>query len=325
MRVFLTGGTGFVGSHAAEALLEADHDVVALVRQSSDVEHLDSLGVQMVVGALGEGRKLAPVLQEVDAVVHIAGLTGGADPRLLYRVNAQGTRDLVDSVAKYGAPGTRFVYLSSVSAQGPSRGARPRDAERPVRPVSHYGHSKLDGEGAVLAHREELAVTILRPPVVYGPRDRDMYEVFALANRRLTPVLSGEKRGLSIIHGEDVASAVVACLQAPGNGEAYPVDDGCCYTWRQLGELTAQAVGKKALTLPVPKWAMAGAAWCSEVGGDYLNMTATFTRDKYREMVQPSWVCGHEAIRRDLGWEPKWTFRQGARQTVKWYRDQGWL
>ncbi len=325
MKVLLTGGTGFVGSHAAEALLEEGHEVVAMVRETSDVEHLRMLGVEMVTGSLGQAVEVRSVLQEVEAVVHIAGITAGVDPTLLYRVNAAGTRDLVDRVAEVCGSGTRFVYISSISAQGPSTGPGPRSKDLLPNPVSHYGQSKLDGEGAVLAHRDELAVTILRPPVVYGPRDRDMLEVFALANRRITPVLSGESRSLSVVHGEDLGRAIAACLSAPGQGEVYPVDDGNCYTWQQLGELTAEAVGKKTLTLPVPPVMMAGAAWLAEVGGGLLNTTATFTRDKYREMVQTSWVCGHDEIRGDLGWEPRWTYGEGARQTVEWYRERGWL
>lgn len=325
MRIFLTGGTGFIGSHVADKLDDQGYEVVALVRESSDVEHLESLDVDTVVGSLGRAEALESVLEGIDAVIHIAGITGGGDPEWMYRINADGTRDLVDRVAERAGENTRFVYLSSVSAQGPASGPNPRPQDLPPKPVSHYGRSKLDGEGAVLAHRDRLNVTIIRPPVVYGPRDRDMLEAFSLANRRIAPVLGGRERCISVIHGEDVARAVLASLEAPGDGEVYTIDDGNCYTWRQLGDLMAHAVGKQAVTVPVPTWMMAGAATVAELGGQWLDVTATFNRDKYREMVQPSWVCGHDAICRDLGWEPKWTFRQGARQTVEWYRDKGWL
>lgn len=325
MQIFLTGGTGFVGSHVARQLLDEGHSVVAMVRSTSDTSFLEQLGVEMVVADLRDPTGLDEVLDGVDAVVHVAGLTGAPDVETLYRVNADGTRLLADLTVQYAGEGTRFIYISSVSAQGPSDGGEPRDCDAPPQPVSHYGKSKLDGEGAALAHRDVLDVTILRPPVVYGPRDWDMFEVFQLADRRLAPILGGEERWLSVIHGEDLARATVACLDAPGDGEVYPVDDGNSYTWQQLGDHISAAVGKRTITIPVPQWLMASAATIAEFGGGLVTDTATFNRDKYREMCQPGWVCGHDEIRDELGWEPTLDLAEGARQTVRWYRDNGWL
>lgn len=325
MDVFLTGGTGFVGSHVAAQLVEEGHRVVAMVRTTSDTEFLESLDVQMVTADLENLEPLDDVLSQVDAVVHVAGLTGAPDAETLYRVNADGTRRLVDRTARLAGEGTRFIYISSVSAQGPSDGDEPRCSSKTPAPVSHYGKSKLDGEGAVLAHRDTLEVTILRPPIVYGPRDWDMYEVFKLADRRLAPIIGGETRWLSIIHGEDVARAALACLEAGGDGEIYTIDDGNCYSWEQLGDHIAEAVGKTAVTIPVPEWMFASAATVAEWGAGLLPVTATFNRDKYREMCQPGWVCGHDEIGEQLGWEPKWELPEGARQTVEWYRREGWL
>lgn len=327
MRVLLTGATGFVGSHVAEQLLEAGHEVVATVRKTSETRHLEQLDVEMVEADLVEGiDRLDDVVAEVGGVVHVAGLTGASETRQLYRVNAEGTRGLVDRVAEVGQPGTDFVYLSSVSARGPSDGDEPPEPQATPDPVSHYGKSKLEGEGAVLAHRDSLDVTILRPPIIYGPRDRDVFEIFQLADRRLTPVMGGPRRWLSIVHGEDVARATVRCLEeAPGDGEIYYVADGDRYTWRQLGDHISEAVGKQTLTIPVPQWMFATAAILADVGGGLLTDTATFGRDKYREMCQPGWICDCSGLREDLGWEPKWSLPDGARQTAEWYRRHDWL
>ena len=325
MRVFVTGATGFIGSHVVGLLVDQGHEVVAMVRKTSDTSLLDRLQVETVIGSMGEARRCRSSLAQADAVIHIAGVTGAKDKSVLYRVNAEGTRDLVDEVAGCVEPGTPFVYVSSVSAQGPSQDDQPRPPDEIPRPVSHYGRSKLEGEGAVLAHRDHLGVTIVRPPAVYGPRDWDMFELFKLVDRRIAPVMGGQKRWLSVIHGEDVARATVACLEAPGEGEVYTVDDGGCYTWEELAQTIAEAMDKKAIRLPLPRAVFRVAATVAEVGGGVLNTTATFNRDKYCEMVQPSWVCGHEAIRRDLGWQPRWNLLDGARQTARWYRENGWL
>lgn len=325
MKVFLTGGTGFVGSHVVEALLREGHEVVALVRKTSDTELLNQWGVKKVVGALGDARGLMDHLTEADAVVHVAGLVAASRPEVMYQANVEGTRDLVDRVAELGDPGKRFIYISSVAAQGPSRGREPRPVTEMPQPVSFYGRTKLEGEGAVLAHRDNMEVTILRPPPVYGPRDRDMFQVFAIANRRLSPVLGMGNRWLSIIHVDDVARAVVACVEAPGKGRVYPIDDGGVYTWRDLGEQVSEALEKSTLTVPLPAFLFAGAATISELGGRLLGSPPTFSRDKYREMIQSSWVCGHRGLHEDLGWEPSLDLREGACRTAQWYRENGWL
>lgn len=324
MKVFLTGGTGFIGSHVAEQLVKAGHQVQALVRQSSDTEHLQLLGVEFVQGALGSAREFKEHLRQCDAVIHVAGVLASTRPELMYQINAEGTRDLVDQVAEFAKPGTPFVYISSVAAQGPSQGAAARDVGALPRPVSYYGRTKLDGEGAALAQRDQLAVSILRPPPVYGPRDRDMFQVFAMANKRLTPVMGRGERLLSIIHGEDVARAAVMCAEQGARG-IYAVDDGHCYTWREMVGTIARGVGRRSLTVPVPQVIFAGAAAVSEIYGRLSKTAPVFDRDKYLEMIQDSWVCGYAEIQRDLGWEPKWGLLEGARQTAAWYRAQGWL
>lgn len=324
MKVFLTGGTGFIGSHIAEKLLESGYEVRALVRATSDVEHLKRLGVELVQGALGSAGEFRDQLRGCDAVIHGAGILASGQPEWMYQVNAQGTRDLVDEVAAVAEPGTPFVYISSVAAQGPSQGRAAREVGEVPQPVSYYGRTKLDGEGAVLAHREKLATSILRPPPVYGPRDRDMFQVFAMANRRLTPVMGRGERLLSVIHVEDVARAAVLCVERGARG-VYAVDDGHCYTWREMVGTIAEGVGKRSLTVPVPRAVFAGAAAVSEVYGRLSKRSLVFDRDKYLEMIQESWVCGYAEIQRDLGWEPKWSLLEGAKQTAAWYREQGWL
>ncbi|RAL24798.1 hypothetical protein DL240_00885 [Lujinxingia litoralis] len=323
MRVFLTGATGFVGSHVAEALLAAGHEVMALVRPTSKVAHLSALGVSQVVGSMEAPEALEASLREVDAVVHVAGMTTGKTPADLYRVNGVASGRLAEVAARAGV--ARFVYVSSAAAQGPGEGDQPRPRGVRPRPVSHYGRSKLHGEGAVLRVRQEMGVTILRPPPVYGPRDRDMFQVFQLASYGLGPVLGDGSRWLSVIHVHDVARAAVRCLEDVGSGAAYTIDDGGRYTWREFTGIIAGAVGKRGLHLPIPAPLFGVAAMLSEAGGRLAGVTPIFNRDKYAEMSQPSWVCGHEAIQQALGWEPTLGLEEGARQTVQWYREEGWL
>lgn len=326
MRVFLTGGTGFVGSHIAEALIAGGHEVVAMVRSTSKIEHLQRLGVTFVEGVLLEAEKLREELSQVDALVHVAGLLAAKDEKTLFRVNGEGTEDLarVFSEVKEGAP---FIYISSVAAQGPSNGQCPPGLGE-ERPVSVYGRSKLDGEKRLGPYRKSLQIMILRPPPVYGPRDRDMYQVFQLANYRLGPVLGFGNRLVSVIHAEDLASAVLLLLERRSevkSGSVFPIDDGRVYTWKELGEKIGLGLGKSVITLPIPKPFFAVAAAGSEFFGRLRGETPTFDRDKYREMIQLSWVCGNQGLREQFHFSPRYDLESGARQTGEWYRRKGWL
>ncbi|WP_230467142.1 NAD-dependent epimerase/dehydratase family protein [Lujinxingia vulgaris] len=323
MRVFLTGGTGFVGSHVAEVLQDAGHEVVALVRESSDVRHLSALGVEQVVGSMGAPEALLEVLKGCEVVIHVAGMTTGKSPQELFEVNGAGSGKLAQVAAEAGVG--RFIYVSSTAAQGPGQGREPRPRGLRPEPVSHYGRSKLMGEGAVLAVREQMGVTILRPPPVYGPRDRDMFQVFQLAKFGVGPVLGDGSRWLSVIHVHDVARAALRCLEDEGTANIYTVDDGGRYTWRDLTRIVGEAVGRRPVHLPIPQVLFGAAAVLSEVGGKMVGATPIFNTDKYAEMSQQSWVCGHEAIAEKLGWAPSLNLEEGARQTAQWYREQGWI
>src|SRR5262249_7296698 len=136
-------------------------------------------------------------------VVHMAGVTKSLRNEDFYRVNADGTRALAAAAANAGVK--RFIHCSTLSAAGPISGARPLVEEDPPAPVSHYGRSKLAGEEALRHEAGRMAVTIVRPPIVYGPRDKDFFEVFKMAGRglSLSPGLFGKKR-YSLIHVEDL-------------------------------------------------------------------------------------------------------------------------
>ncbi|MFW5968011.1 MAG: NAD-dependent epimerase/dehydratase family protein, partial [Persicimonas sp.] len=188
MDVFVTGGTGFVGSHVVEQLLERGHRPLCLVRETSDTEHLDALGVETFVGTLDAVEKMRPAIEQVEAVVHVAGVTKVCTFDEFFRYNAEATAELARLCVDANPDLERFVFMSSVGAQGPAEADEPRPAEAEPEPVSHYGESKREAEKYLLELSDEFNVTIFRPPPVYGPRDTDMFDVFKMARFGLAPV-----------------------------------------------------------------------------------------------------------------------------------------
>ena len=327
MRVLLTGATGFFGSHIAEQLARDGHTVRVLVRRTSDRSFLRSLECEEALGDVTQPDTLPAAVEGVEAVVHAAGLVKARSPQEFEAVNAQGTANLLSALDSTNRL-RRFVYISSLAAHGPSEDGRPRPLDAPPQPVTAYGRSKLRAEKLVRSWAGDArSAAIIRPPVIYGPRDRELLPFFRLTRWRLAPLLGNGTNAISLVYVEDAARAAALAVAAADEAPSatYTVDDGAVYTWRDLLAAVEQAVGRKALPLPSPVWAFTAAAFVSQTYGRLRGKAVTFTPDKVREMRQRYWVCSHEQISRNLGWQPQVGLSEGTALTAAWYRQHGWM
>lgn len=324
MKVLLTGGTGFLGSHVAEVLKNKGHEVRALVRATSKKDFLQNLGVEFVEASLETGR-LDRAVEGVEAVVHCAGLVKARSNSEFEHVNVLGTQNLVDAVLAH-APGIkRFVKISSLAAHGPSEAGRVRPTNSEPRPVSNYGRSKLNAERVALKASDKIPVTVIRPPAIYGPRDTEVFAFFQAVSRRVLP-LTGRGNTASMIYAPDCAEAIVLALEKEHpSGSVYFIEDGRPYTWEEMGSILEDVLGVRALRVHIPGPVFSAVALGTELYGKLRNQAVMLTRDKLNELRQPHWVCNAEELRRDLGWEPSVDFAQGAKITADWYRHHGWL
>jgi nucleoside-diphosphate-sugar epimerase len=327
MRVLLTGGSGFLGSYVAERLAAEGHVVRALVRPRSDKSVLSKIGgMEFAPGAIEEPESLTSAVDGVDAVVHVAGIVKARKPEDFFRVNAQGTKNLLDAVVKRGGL-KRFVYVSSLAAIGPSSDGKPVREDSDPRPVTAYGRSKLEAERAVLAKAGEVPVTVIRPPMIYGPRDRETLAFFTSIKNGVLPIIGSKDNTLSVIYAPDCADAIARAVRADGpTGRAYFVDDGKVYTQGEMAAAAEQAMGKRAfIRFGMPMAVVRVAAAATQAWGAVTNTAQMLTLDKARELSQHHWVCSGEGARNDLGWTAKVQWPQGVQEAVKWYREAGWL
>ena len=328
MTILVTGGSGFLGSHIVEQLSQSGRSVRALVRRSSDTKFLRTLSnVELFDGAVDDRQSLEQAVAGVEAVVHSAGLVKARSLDEFIRVNARGTEALLEACLAQPATLKRFVLVSSITVGGPSDASgNPVPLDAIPRPVTDYGRSKLAAEQAALAKKDSLKITIIRPPAIYGPRDREILAFFKSIKLGVLPLLGSPQSKLSMTYGPDCARACIRAIDAEvPSGSIFAIDDGVVHTMAELIREAEAAVGKRAfLRIPLPRRIVEAAALMSEAYGRATNRAVMLTRDKCNELFD-QWVCDSASAQRELGWAPSVTFSQGVQRTVDWYREAGWL
>ena len=297
-------------------------EVRLLLRPNSRLEFIANVPYERVDGDVRDADSLSRALDGADAVIHLAGLVSAISESLYHEVNARGTEALVQTALKAGV--RRFVYVSSLAALGPSRDGV--TMPEPPNPVSGYGRSKLAGEQAVLAAKDALSVAVVRPPAVYGERDRALLPFYRIAKFGFVPVYGDGQRLLSFVHAHDVADAVVAAALADGpSGGVYSIFDGQVHTWQSLIEAYGKASDRKLRVLRVPEPLFAFGGYLGGLAQTVMRRSLPLSPEEILHMRAPAWLADNTEIARDLGWEPKIDIESGFTQAYRWYRQQGWL
>lgn len=302
-KALVTGATGFIGRSLVSALLDSGVAVKCLVRDEGKVpDAWRNKGVETVVGDLGDPDSLARVCEQVDTVIHAAGDAhawqeqSASYMQRQWRVNAQGTKALVEAAGKCGVQ--RFVFISSVAAGGEvsDTGA---DEEWPGEPETPYGQAKLAAEQYVLeaGHMYGMHVTNLRPPLVYGPGLKgNLARMLEAVEQGRFPSLpeTGNKR--SMIHVEDLARAAILAAQQPeANGRTFITTDGRAYSTRQIYEWMCRALGRPIPSRTIPLWLLRGIALVGDVVGWLLRRRFVFDSEAMRKLTGSAWYDGSKA------------------------------
>lgn len=338
-RVLVTGATGFIGSRCVRHLQDSGHEVVALVRATSDTSCLEGTGCELAVADLAARPDvLAPALdralQGIDWVVHLAAKTKAVRSATLIEHNVTVMENVLQAMVRVGTP--RLVLVSSLAASGPSTETQPLVEGETEDPASCYGKSKLACESLAREYADRILISVVRPPIVLGERDRHgllMFQSIEAANVHFIPGF--RRRIFSLIHVDDLCRAL-EIVAAKGKALKHQSQDDHgtgiyfaaapeSFSFADLGTAIGRAMGKRPWRIPVAFPLLWGIAFFNELKGRLVGREQYLNVDKLKEATAGSWWCSSEKMKTELGFEPEVPIAERLKQIVTGYRALGWL
>lgn len=320
--LFLTGATGFVGSHVARKFLAEGWTVRALVRRPESPGCLPA-GCEVVAAYLAEPGKYQRALEGCAAIVHAAGRVTARTLEDYRRANVSGTESVARAAAS-AAPRATFVLISSQSAAGPAVNGRPVEENDVPHPVSWYGKSKLEGEKVVEATFPGPRL-IVRPCIVYGPGDAGLLQIFSIVSRGIAPILAGGRGTIQLIHATDLADVIYAAALRPDLSGRHGFAAGETVTTEDFVRQIASLRKRKPLFLPVPTPFIRLAGMLESARESLARRSRPFNRDKVKEILQKEWTCDPAPFLTDLHISKLKPWKEGVYETARWYVGRGWL
>ena len=330
MKILITGASGFIGSFIVEEALRQGFETWAVVRKSSSRSFLQDERIHFIELNLSSEEQLKEQLKEhqFDYVVHAAGVTKCLHKEDFFRINTEGTKNLVRALIALQMPLKRFVYISSLSIMGAIREEQPyqeiRESDQ-AQPNTAYGKSKIEAE-EWLDTVKGLPYVILRPTGVYGPRERDYFMMAKSIQAHTDFAVGFKQQDITFVYVTDVVQAVFLALEKGQTGRRYFLSDGEVYQSSTFSDLIRKELGNPWwIRITAPIWLLRVITFCGEYIGHMTGKVTALNNDKYYIMRQRNWRCDIEPARQELGYAPKVKLAEGVHRSIQWYKENGWL
>ena len=330
MKILITGASGFIGSFIVEEALRQGFETWAVVRKSSSRSFLQDERIHFIELNLSSEEQLKEQLKEhqFDYVVHAAGVTKCLHKEDFFRINTEGTKNLVRALIALQMPLKRFVYISSLSIMGAIREEQPyqeiRESDK-AQPNTAYGKSKIEAE-EWLDTVKGLPYVILRPTGVYGPRERDYFMMAKSIQAHTDFAVGFKQQDITFVYVTDVVQAVFLALEKGQTGRRYFLSDGEVYQSSTFSDLIRKELGNPWwIRITAPIWLLRVITFCGEYIGHMTGKVTALNNDKYYIMRQRNWRCDIEPARQELGYAPKDKLAEGVHRSIQWYKENGWL
>ena len=338
-RILITGASGFIGSFIVEEALNRGFETWAAVRKSSSREFLQDERIHFIELNLSSEEQLKQQLKDIqfDYVVHAAGVTKCLHKEDFFRINTEGTKNLVRALLDLQMPLKRFVYISSLSIMGAIREEQPykeiREQDKAM-PNTAYGKSKLEAEQWLVSLNKELEkknekllpYVILRPTGVYGPRERDYFMMAKSIQSHTDFAVGFKQQDITFVYVTDVVQAVFLAMEKGQTGRCYFLSDGEVYQSSTFSDLIRKELGNPWwVRITAPLWLLRIITFCGEYIGHMTGKVTALNNDKYNIMKQRNWRCDINPARQELGYEPQVKLEEGVRRSIAWYKKNKWL
>ena len=322
----VTGATGFIGSHLVDYLVGHGCIVHALVRETSDRRWLNKSNKVKVhtVDLL----QSSPInfLQEADYLFHCAGLTKAKTRDDYFSGNVHSCEILYERCVAIGANLKTIIHLSSLAAAGPSTQGEAVQEKNPCKPVTYYGESKLAGEKIARKYSSLLPIVIIRPPVVYGPREENFFVYLKTLSQGWNIKIGTTRRELSLVYVTDIVRAMVrAAVCYSENEKIYYVTDGVSYIWNDISDTAMSIFDMPAKTIVIPELLLVFLSRISETLAWFSLNPALFDRQRVIDICQTSWVASPKAFFESHKFQPKYNLAKGLQETIDWGKKNNWL
>jgi nucleoside-diphosphate-sugar epimerase len=326
VKILVTGGSGFIGSHLVDRMLEKGYDVRCLVRKTSNLRWLKDPKIELVTGSFFDESALKKAVIEVDYVYHVAGAVMSKTKSGYFVSNHLATKNLIESCLKFNRDLKRFIFVSSSTVCGPSYDGKPVNETTPCFPITNYGRSKLEAEKEVLSNGNEIPVTVIRAPAIYGPRDEAIYYYFKAVNSGLISLIGFSNKYVSLIHSSDLVKGIIlAGENEKAISQIYFISSDGWYSWVELSEVIRNVVGRKTITIRIPHFLVYTTAAISQLIGYFSAKGAVFNIEKAKDFTQQYWICDISKAKNELGYYQEINLEDGIRDTIEWYKKNGWL
>ncbi len=323
--VTVTGAAGFIGSNLTFYLRDQGYRVLCPVRSIQRASHLRGNAIECFEDDLQHPKILDDLIARSEVVFHLAGTIKGVQDKDYYNGNLEVTKNVVRSIKNHGKPDCRLVYLSSQAAAGPCIHDHIVSENNQPLPVSAYGRSKLAAENHIKDHLASPSV-ILRPSIVFGPRDLEMLQVYQYASFRIIPTAGFRRFLVNIIYIEDLVRVIhMAAENNKTFGNTYFVHDGNVYDWADICHQVGKSLGKKVWVLPFPMAIIYGACLAGGLISRLTRRTVYLNLDKWQEIKQEKWLCDCHQLKNDLDFRAKWKPQDALNHTARWYIANKWL
>jgi nucleoside-diphosphate-sugar epimerase len=328
-KILITGASGFIGNFLIEEGIKRKYEVYAAIRSSSNIEHLKNKAINFIEIDFANKEDLNSKIASApkfNYIIHNAGITKSLRKKNFFEINYHYTKNFIEAISFSNHCPLKFLYISSLSASGPGED----DLSVPISisdisaPITNYGLSKLSSE-KYIAGQQDMPYIIVRPTAVYGPGDKDFFNMVKFINHHMDLMIGSHKQALSFIYVKDLTRSIYDLLESHVSNKKYFITDGNIYNKTAMSDLIADIMKKKINRVYIPVVIAKTIAVITETLSRIKGKASVLNLEKIKEFSASNWNCDISSLIKDINFKPDYSLRQGLKETIEWYELQGWI